>query len=71
MALNLSTTVDSNNFSTSTSFTSSTTETTPYSISNDRLFLQTALCQTIAGAFTWTAILITVYHVSSNVEEKN
>ena len=30
---------------------------------NNHLFLQTAACQTIAGAFTWAAILITGYHV--------
>ena len=44
--------------------TSSTPEvpTTPV-VYNNHLFLQTAACQSIAGAFTWAAILITGYHV--------
>ena len=29
-------------------------------------FLQTAACQSIAGAFTWAAIFITGYHVKKN-----
>jgi len=30
---------------------------------NTHPFLQTAACQSIAGAFTWAAIFITGYHV--------
>jgi len=34
---------------------------------NNRLFLHTAACQAIAGAFTWAAILITGYHVRKKI----
>lgn len=43
--------------------TSTSSMSTKVPVYNDNLFLQTALCQTIAGAFTWLAILITGYHV--------
>ena len=44
--------------------TSSTTEVPSTTVVyNNHLFLQTATCQSIAGAFTWAAILITGYHV--------
>jgi len=32
-------------------------------VSDEHLFLHTVTCQTIAGAFTWAAILITGFHV--------
>jgi hypothetical protein len=32
---------------------------------NTHPFLQTTACQTIAGAFTWAAILLTGYHVNN------
>ena len=44
--------------------------TTARVVYNKHLFLQTATCQAIAGAFTWAAILITGYHVSRKNEEK-
>ncbi|CAF1238827.1 unnamed protein product [Adineta ricciae] len=42
-----------------------TTESLPTTtvVYNNHLFLQTAACQAIAGAFTWAAILITGYHI--------
>jgi len=54
-----------NNFSISPNTqttTESSTTTTPV-VYNTHPFLQTAACQSIAGAFTWAAILITGYHV--------
>ncbi len=42
---------------------SSTTTTTTPVVYNTHPFLQTAACQSIAGAFTWAAIFITGYHV--------
>ena len=35
---------------------------------SSHLFLQTATCQAIAGAFTWAAILLTGYHVGETNE---
>lgn len=55
------------NVTTSTSTTTSITTTitsTESKVHHEPLFLQSVLCQTIAGAFTWAAILITGYHVS-------
>lgn len=46
------------------------TTTTPV-VYNNHLFLQTATCQAIAGAFTWAAILITGYHVRATRNKKN
>ena len=40
--------------------------TTTTVVYNNHLFLQTAACQAIAGAFTWAAILITGYHVRNS-----
>jgi len=56
------------NLSTNSSILTSTQSfiepnTTRTIIYNDRLFLHTVLCQAIAGAFTWAAILITGHHV--------
>jgi hypothetical protein len=54
----------------STMFPTTTTEpptTTPVVI-NTHPFLQTTACQTIAGAFTWAAILITGYHVNKKTK---
>ncbi len=48
---------------TQTTTESSTTTTTTPVVYNTHPFLQTAACQSIAGAFTWAAILITGYHV--------
>ena len=44
----------------------STTSETIIIASKDDLFLNTFLCRTIAGLFTWAAILITSYHVSED-----
>lgn len=67
MSVNTSSTSTSTSSSSST-LTSTSTTTTITSIvanvDNPHLFLQTVTCQTIAGAFTWAAILITGYHVS-------
>ncbi len=60
MELNLSTT------STLTSTQPTIKSTITAIIYNDRLFLHTVACQTIAGAFTWAAIIITGYHVKKN-----
>jgi hypothetical protein len=59
MELNLTT--DSSILTSTQSFMKPNT--TSIIIYNERLFLHTVLCQTIAGAFTWAAILITGYHV--------
>jgi hypothetical protein len=52
-----------NNPSLITSTASMTETPTTAIVYNNHLFLQTAACQSIAGAFTWAAILITGYHV--------
>ena len=55
-----------NNSFTLTSFPSSTIlQTTTTIVYDDHLFLNTAVCRAIAGAFTWAAILITGYHVKT------
>jgi hypothetical protein len=61
MELNSSTVL--NNSSVLTSTQTSTTLQNTTIVYNHQLFLQTAICQAIAGAFTWAAILITGYHV--------
>lgn len=39
--------------------------TTTKVVYNTHPFLQTTACQTVAGLFTWAAILITGHHVKS------
>ncbi|CAF4195467.1 unnamed protein product [Rotaria sp. Silwood2] len=61
----------SNNSSIFTSTQSSTQPQTTTVVYNDRLFLHTVACQTIAGAFTWAAILITGYHIYLHLRHYN
>jgi len=46
------------------SLTTTEPPTTTTVVYNTHPFLQTTACQTIAGAFTWAAILLTGYHVN-------
>jgi len=49
---------------TNNSLTKKNPQTTTTVVYNTHPFLQTTACQTIAGAFTWAAILLTGYHVN-------
>ncbi len=53
---------DSSTFTTTQS--SMNPPTTTAIVNSENLFLNTRLCQVIAGAFTWAAIFITGYHVN-------
>jgi hypothetical protein len=57
-----------NNSSILPSIQSTTEPLTTTIVYNNRLFLHTAACQAIAGAFTWAAILITGYHVRKIID---
>ncbi|CAF3357420.1 unnamed protein product [Rotaria sp. Silwood1] len=64
--MEMSTTLTSailNNSSPLTTTQSTTEPLTTTVVYNNHLFLHTTACQTIAGAFTWTAIIITGYHI--------
>lgn len=50
-----------------TTTTGPSTTTTPV-VYNFHPFLQTAACQSVAGAFTWAAIFITGYHVKIDLK---
>ncbi|CAF2766201.1 unnamed protein product [Rotaria sp. Silwood2] len=52
-----------NNSSILTTTQSTTEPLTTTVVYNNHLFLHTTACQTIAGAFTWAAIIITGYHI--------
>jgi hypothetical protein len=52
-----------NNSSISPNTQTTTEPSTTTVVYNTHPFLQTAACQSIAGAFTWAAIFITGYHV--------
>ena len=54
-----------NNSSTILFTTSTLPSTTTPIVINTHPFLQTTACQTVAGLFTWAAILITGHHVKS------
>ncbi|CAF1124780.1 unnamed protein product [Adineta ricciae] len=45
--------------------------TTTHIVYDDRLFLHTVACQAIAGAFTWTAIFITIHHIYLHLRHYN